>query len=276
MYKYFVLFLIIVLFLGCFLDESDEFGWYSDSIFVNGINGVGGLYINYDVMGEQYVEIIENFFIVIVDEFIFIFFIDVDGVFYSNVCCFLNDGIMLFLDVLCIEEFINYFDYDYFQFEGLYLIGLNGEVSCCFWVLAYKLICIGIKGQIIEEEDILFFNLVFLIDVLGFMGSVRKLLFLQEVFKLLVQEFIVEDWVVIVIYVGQVGVVLFFMVGDQIEIIINVIEGLIFGGSIVGVDGINIVYEIVLENYIEEGNNWVILVIDGDFNVGLLSIEELV
>ena len=273
MHKYLVLLLAAALLWGCSL-ESDEPARYSDGYTLDNANG--GPYINYDVTGEQYAEIIENPFIATADEPTSTFSIDADGASYSNARRFLNDGIMPPPDALRTEELINYFDYDYPQPEGPDPIGLNGEVSRCPWAPAHKLIRIGIKGQTIEEEDIPPSNLVFLIDVSGSMGSARKLPLLQEAFKLLAQELTAEDRVAIVTYAGQAGVALPSTPGDQTETIVNAIEGLTSGGSTAGADGINTAYEIALEHYIEGGNNRVILATDGDFNVGPSSTDELV
>jgi Ca-activated chloride channel family protein len=273
MHKYLVLLLAAALLWGCSM-ESDEPARYSDGYTLDNANG--GPYINYDVTGEQYAEIIENPFIATADEPTSTFSIDADGASYSNARRFLNDGIMPPPDALRTEELINYFDYNYPQPEGPDPIGLNGEVSRCPWAPAHKLIRIGIKGQTIEEEDIPPSNLVFLIDVSGSMGSARKLPLLQEAFKLLAQELTAEDRVAIVTYAGQAGVALPSTPGDQTETIVNAIEGLTSGGSTAGADGINTAYEIALEHYIEGGNNRVILATDGDFNVGPSSTDELV
>jgi Ca-activated chloride channel family protein len=272
MHKYLVLLLTTALLWGCSL-ESDEPA-RSDGYTLDNANG--GPYINYNVTGEQYAEIIENPFIATADEPTSTFSIDADGASYSNARRFLNDGIMPPPDALRTEELINYFDYNYPQPEGPDPIGLNGEVSRCPWAPAHKLIRIGIKGQTIEEEDIPPSNLVFLIDVSGSMGSARKLPLLQEAFKLLAQELTAEDRVAIVTYAGQAGVALPSTPGDQTETIVNAIEGLTSGGSTAGADGINTAYEIALEHYIEGGNNRVILATDGDFNVGPSSTDELV
>lgn len=272
--KYIVLFLATALLWGCSPDESNEPARYSNSTLADSHNGGPG--IHYDVTGEQYAEIIENPFIATAEEPTSTFSIDADGASYSNARRFLNDGIMPPPDALRTEELINYFDYNYSEPEGSDPIGLNGEVSHCPWAPAHKLVRIGIKGQTIEEEDIPPSNLVFLIDVSGSMGSARKLPLLQEAFKLLVQELTAEDRVAIVTYAGQAGVALPSTSGDQTETIIDAIEGLMSGGSTAGADGINTAYEIALENYIEEGNNRVILATDGDFNVGPSSTEELV
>ncbi len=48
------------------------------------------------------------------------------------------------------------------------------------------------------------------------------------------------------------------------------------GGSTAGAQGIKLVYKITLDNFIENGNNRVILATDEDFNVGVSSDGELI
>ena len=54
------------------------------------------------------------------------------------------------------------------------------------------------------------------------------------------------------------------------------IDELQAGGSTAGAEGIHLAYKIAEKNFIEEGNNRVILATDGDFNVGQSSDAELV
>jgi len=48
------------------------------------------------------------------------------------------------------------------------------------------------------------------------------------------------------------------------------------GGSTAGGAGIKLAYKIAGENFIQKGNNRIILATDGDFNVGVSSTSELV
>jgi Ca-activated chloride channel family protein len=47
------------------------------------------------------------------------------------------------------------------------------------------------------------------------------------------------------------------------------------GGSTAGAKGIQTAYELAEKNYIEDGNNRIILATDGDFNVGISSMADL-
>lgn len=55
-----------------------------------------------------------------------------DNVFYSNICRFF-DYEMLLIDVVRIEEMINYFSYDYLLLKGLYFFSLIIEVVIVLW-----------------------------------------------------------------------------------------------------------------------------------------------
>jgi Ca-activated chloride channel family protein len=58
--------------------------------------------------------------------------------------------------------------------------------------------------------------------------------------------------------------------------ILNALDNLEAGGSTDGGQGIQLAYKVALDNFIQGGNNRVILATDGDFNVGLTGDDELV
>jgi Ca-activated chloride channel homolog len=57
--------------------------------------------------------------------------------------------------------------------------------------------------------------------------------------------------------------------------ILAAIDGLAAGGSTAGGVGIELAYAIAQKNFLEQGNNRVILATDGDFNVGVSSMDGL-
>lgn len=103
------------------------------------------------------------------------------------------------------------------------------------------------------------------------------LLFIQFLLKLLVKEFCEQDNIVIVIYVGDFCIVLFFIFGSykvEINVVIDLLD---VEGSINGGVGLELVYQQVMKGFIKGGINCILLVIDGDFNVGIddLKLIEL-
>jgi len=64
--------------------------------------------------------------------------------------------------------------------------------------------------------------------------------------------------------------------GSETKKIKNAIDDLRAGGSTAGGAAMDMAYEIAKENYIEGGNNRIVLGTDGDFNVGVSSTEALI
>jgi len=228
--------------------------------------------------GDVYADYLENEFINTSDEHISTFSIDADGASYSNTRRFILDDQQLPpTGAIRTEEMINYFDLDYPQDENNgHPLSLNGEVSSCPWASGHQLVRIGIKGKDIPQGNEPASNFVFLLDISGSMGSPDKLELLKEGFKLFVDQLTSEDRVAIVVYAGNAGVKLPATSGDQKDVIKAAIDALSSGGGTAGGAGILEAYDIAQENFIEGGNNRIILATDGDFNVGISSSEELI
>ena len=94
--------------------------------------------------------------------------------------------------------------------------------------------------------------------------------------NLLVDKLRDQDQVGIVVYAGAAGEVLTPTSGRNKPTIINSINSLQAGGSTNGAQGITLAYDRAKSSFIREGNNRVILITDGDFNVGLSSEDELI
>ena len=133
---------------------------------------------------------------------------------------------------------------------------------------------VGMQAKAVETKNVPM-NLVFLIDVSGSMMSDDKLPLVQQAFSMLAENLGDEDRISIVTYAGEEKVVLEGAKGSDSDKIINALNELEAGGSTAGEAGINKAYKLAEENYIEGGNNRVILATDGDLNVGVSSAEEL-
>ncbi len=77
------------------------------------------------------------------------------------------------------------------------------------------------------------------------------------------------------VYAGAAGEVLPSTSGSDKQKILEAVEQLTAGGSTAGGAGIELAYKIAQKNFIENGNNRVILCTDGDFNVGVSSTQGL-
>ena len=224
---------------------------------------------------EGYSAVHENGFKNAKDNPLSTFSIDVDRASYSNVRRFINNGQLPPIDAVRIEEMINYFSYDYEQPDDKYPFSINYELSACPWEPEHKLLHIGLQGRKIATENLPASNIVFLIDVSGSMGSANKLPLLKSAFKLLTNNLREKDRVAIVVYAGNSGLVLPSTPGNNKQKIIEALEQLETGGSTAGGAGLKLAYKVATENYIESGNNRIILATDGDFNVGASSNAEM-
>lgn len=84
-----------------------------------------------------------------------------------------------------------------------------------------------------------------------------------------------KDRVAIVVYAVAAGLVLESTPGDDKQKIYNAIDNLSAGGSTAGGAGIKLAYQVALENFVEDGNNRIVLATDGDFNVGAASDSDM-
>jgi Ca-activated chloride channel family protein len=225
---------------------------------------------------EEYDRIYENRFLLALKNPLSTFSIDVDTASYSNVRRFINSNQFPYKDAVRIEEMINYFSYDYPQPKKDHPFSITTEISACPWNTSHRLIHIGLQGKTLESKKLPPSNLVFLLDVSGSMGQPNKLPLLQKAFRLLVNELGPNDRVSIVVYAGAAGLVLPSTAASQKETIASAIERLSAGGSTAGGAGVKLAYKVAQENFIQEGNNRIILATDGDFNVGVSSTSELV
>jgi Ca-activated chloride channel family protein len=224
---------------------------------------------------EGYSTIHENGFKDVLHNPLSTFSIDVDKASYSNVRRFLNMGQLPPVDAVRIEEMINYFNYDYPDPEGKHPFSVYTEISKCPWNADHQLLHVGLKGKSIDKSELPPSNLVFLIDVSGSMSADNKLPLLKQAFRMLVNELRSEDRVAIVVYAGAAGLVLESTEGSEKQRILQALDQLQSGGSTAGGAGLKLAYKVALENFIEDGNNRIILATDGDFNVGASSNAEM-
>jgi Ca-activated chloride channel family protein len=224
---------------------------------------------------EGYATIHENGYKDVLKQPLSTFSIDVDKASYANVRRFINMGQLPPMDAVRIEEMINYFTYDYPEPEGKHPFSVYTELAACPWNPDHQLLHVGLKGKSIDKTELPASNLVFLLDVSGSMNSPNKLPLLKNAFHMLVNELRAEDRVAIVVYAGAAGLVLPSTPGSRKEDILGAIEKLSAGGSTAGGEGLLLAYKVAEENYIEDGNNRIILATDGDFNVGVSSNAEM-
>ena len=177
-----------------------------------------------------------------------------------------------------IEELINYFDYDYpAPAPGSeHPFSITTEISIAPWATGHLLAKIGIQGARLQNTEKIANNVVFLIDVSGSMNRPDRLPLVIESMKLLLGQLNENDKISIVTYAGSDRIIADSVPGSERQYLVRLLDNLQAGGSTAGARGLQTAYELAEKNYIENGNNRIILATDGDFNVGLSSVDDII
>lgn len=231
----------------------------------------------------QYESIVEQGFHKTVDAPSSYFSLDRNTASYSQVRAQINTDRKVAADSVRIEELVNYFSYSFPAPEEGEEIRATTYLSDCPWNADNKLVTVGVRTEErkIEAE---FNNYVLLIDVSGSMSARVNGLEGTTVMELvkygiekLVSGMTEHDCISIVTYASGVGVKLEPTLANKEgkSAILKAVRQLNANGSTNGAGGLQLAYEQAEKYYSEDGNNRVILMSDGDFNVGMHRIEDL-
>lgn len=227
---------------------------------------------------EEYSKWDEKGFVSVMKEPLSTFAADVDTASYSNLRRLIREGYDLNSipeGAARIEEMVNYFSYDYKEPRGEDPFGVTTQISGCPWNEEAELLMIGLKTKDIDYSQAPPANLVFLLDVSGSMDSYDKLPLLQESFGLLAENLTESDRISIVTYAADTRTVLDGARGNETQKIVKALNSLQAGGGTYGSKGIETAYALAEKNFIQGGNNRIILATDGDLNIGMTTEEEL-
>lgn len=236
-----------------------------------GMAGMGGFAPE---MSEEYLELNEKGFINTAENNKLNVSMDSSNAAYSNIRKRINMGYKPDVNSVNIEQMLNYFNYSYENNSNEQLQSFM-ELSDCPWNSENKLLSVAIKAKEVIIENKTPSNFVFLLDVSGSMATPDKLPLMINAFKILIDNLGDEDRVSIVTYAGSDKVLLEGAYGYEKTKISAIITDLEANGSTAGSAGIKTAYEIAQKYYIEGGNNRVFLATDGDFNVGISSMDGL-
>jgi Ca-activated chloride channel family protein len=229
-----------------------------------------------DFGGEGFDAIVENTFLTPLANPLSTFSIDVDTASYSNVRRYIDAGALPPRNAVRVEEFVNYFRYDYPQPTSKDPFSVTLEAGPCPWNVKHRLVLIGLKGREIPHDKRPPANLVFLIDVSGSMQSANRLPLVKIGLEMLVDQLRGKDRVSIVTYSNTARIVLEPTAGNKRDELLKAIHSLNASGSTNGAAGIQMAYEQAQKAFAKTGSNRVILCTDGDFNVGVSSDDALV
>ena len=216
-----------------------------------------------------------NPFIDTEDDHFSTFAVDVDTASYTVTRKFVTDGNLPDPDSVRVEEFVNYFDYEYERpSEDAFAIHMEGSPSP-FGGENHWLMRVGLQGKDIAAESRKDATLIFTIDVSGSMEREDRLELVKKSLRLLVDELRPTDEVGIVIYGSSGQVLLEPTSGEDKDEIKDAIDELRPGGSTFVADGLRLAYKMAVDN-VEEGRiTRVIVLSDGVGNVGDTGSESI-
>ncbi|XOV68872.1 MAG: von Willebrand factor type A domain-containing protein [Fluviicola sp.] len=221
-------------------------------------------------------EIQDNTFVKVKRAPLSTFSIDVDKGAYTQMRRLIRSNQLPHPDLVRIEEFVNYFDYDYSQPTDGAPFAVITEYSECPWNKQHKLALIALQGEQKEMDQESANNLVFLLDVSGSMQGSDRIELIKSGMKMLVDELRPQDRITIITYAGSPSPVIEAAKGSEKKRIKDAITNLTAAGSTNGSGAIQLAYEIAEKNFKKNGNNRIILATDGDFNVGTTNEKELI
>lgn len=229
-----------------------------------------------EINRDKYDDVEINGVKVVAKEPVSTFSIDVDTASYTNVRRMLNAGHLPPKDAVRIEEMINYFDYEYALPKSKETpFETTVKVVPSPWSEGRQLMHVAVQGYDISKDVRPPLNLTLLVDVSGSMSGPDRLPLAIKSLKMLIDELGEKDKVSIVVYAGAAGAVLEPTSGADKGKVLAALDRLSAGGSTAGGEGLRLAYSLAKQNFNKNGVNRVILLSDGDFNVGISNPEQL-
>ncbi|MCK6522962.1 VWA domain-containing protein [Myxococcota bacterium] len=206
------------------------------------------------------------------------FSIDVDTASYTISRRKLQEGGLPPADSVRVEEFVNYFPYHYAspgKESGSAPFAVHLEAAPNPFQPSHHVVRVGVKGRDTEQVERKPLHLTFLVDTSGSMSSSDKLGLAQKSLEYLVSQLGEEDTVALVTYAGSTQVMLEPTSADQRAKITAAIQRLTSGGGTAMGSGMELAYRMADKSFESGAENRVIVLSDGDANIGRTSHDEI-
>ncbi len=205
------------------------------------------------------------------------FSIDVDTASYSIARRKLQSGQLPPTSSVRVEEFVNAQDYGYTAPTGDAPFAVYLEAAPNPFQDGRHVLRVGVKGAEIDSDDRAPVHLTFLVDVSGSMSSHDKLGLAKRSLHELVENLQPQDTVALATYAGHVARVLDPMpvTSSNSRTIHRAIDRLESGGGTGMSSGVDLAYELASSSFVKGEENRVIVLSDGDANIGPSSHTEI-
>ncbi len=216
-----------------------------------------------------------NSFVLTEDDDLSTFGLDVDNASYTFHRKIITSGSLPSPDVVRVEEFVNYFAYNYPEPTAGETFSLTAETVQSPFRDSIVNLRIGLVGKELPQEERKTWNLTFLIDISGSMSG--RLDLVKNALNLLVDSMDDNDILSIGTYAGSVSTVLSptEITANNRGHIKNIISDLRSGGGTAMNDGMVNAYSMNSSAFLNNGVNRVIVCSDGDANIGNMSWEGI-
>lgn len=202
------------------------------------------------------------------------FAIDVDTASYAISRRKLVEGSLPPYQAVRVEEFLNSFDYGYDAPKtGPFAVHLAAAPSP--FTAGHHLLRVGVQGKRLSAGERKPVHLVYLVDTSGSMMSEDKIGLAKKSLRLLTGSLRRGDTVALCTYAGSVREVLPPTGIERKAEILAAIEDLTAGGSTAMASGLELAYQLAEKTRVKGEVSRVIVLSDGDANVGSSSHEEI-
>jgi Ca-activated chloride channel family protein len=202
------------------------------------------------------------------------FSVDVDTASYAIARRKIIEGGLPPYQAVRVEEFLNSFEYGYASpKQGPFAVDLAAAPSP--FTAGHHLLRVGLQARRVDAQDRKPVHLVYLVDTSGSMQSADKIGLAQKSLKLLTDTLRPGDTVALCTYAGSTREVLAPTSIEEKGKILAAISDLQAGGSTAMESGIDIAYRLAEKTRVPGHVNRVIVLSDGDANVGSSSHEKI-
>jgi len=223
---------------------------------------------------EEYTDHGVNPFTLVSKDALSTFSIDVDTASYTMARRKLKNGVLPAWEGVRAEEFINFFDYEYRDpSRGPFAVDMEAMPDP--FREGRHIMRVGVQAKRFDPSERPPLHLTFLVDVSGSMSSRDKLGLAKTSMHTLVDNLQEGDTVAMATYAGRTARILEPTDAAEARRIHRAIDALSSGGSTAMSSGIDMAYEMADEAFESGAENRVIILSDGDANVGSRSWEAM-
>ena len=211
------------------------------------------------------------------------FAIDVDTGSYTLMRSYINNGQLPPPAAIRVEEFINYFDYDYPQPVSEEVFAIHMDVAPAPFTEhdevegagTYQMMRIGVQGYDISKAERANVALTFIIDISGSMEEDGRLTMVKRALSMLVEELRPDDVVGIVVYTDNARILLEPTRAANSNAILDALYTLSPEASTNVADGLRLGYDMAWRHFNPNAVNRVILASDGVANVDVTAPSSM-